>query len=131
MGFFKKTGLPVFLAGMWIGISEFVRNEVIFKSYWLGHYQQLGIDFPDAPVNAAVWMLWSFVFAAVIFSLSRKFSLWQTTALAWVAGFVMMWLVIGNLNVLPISLLVFAVPLSILEAFLAAWICQLIAPTSA
>jgi hypothetical protein len=38
------------------------------------------------------------------------------------AGFVMMWLVIGNLGVLPYGLLFIAVPLSLLEAFLAAFI---------
>ncbi len=34
-------------------------------------------------------------------------------------AFVMMWLVIGNLSVLPYGLLVYAIPLSILESFIA------------
>jgi hypothetical protein len=48
--------------------------------------------------------------------------------LSWVTGFVLMWLVIWNLNVLPFSTLVYAVPLSLLESFLAAYICAKIAP---
>ncbi len=40
----------------------------------------------------------------------------------WIRGFVMIWLVIGNLDVLPMGILPFAIPLSILEAFVASWI---------
>jgi hypothetical protein len=39
--------------------------------------------------------------------------------LAWLVGFALMWVVIGNLGVLPKGILYFAVPLSLLEAFLA------------
>jgi len=36
----------------------------------------------------------------------------------------MMWLVIGNLQVLPYGILPVAVPLSLLEVFLAVWIVK-------
>jgi hypothetical protein len=39
-------------------------------------------------------------------------------------GFVLMWMVIGNLGVLPAAILPVAVPLSMLEAFGAAWIIK-------
>jgi len=39
-------------------------------------------------------------------------------------GFVLMWLVIGNINVLPYGILIFAVPLSVLEAFIATLIIK-------
>ena len=112
------------LATLWISLSEFVRNEYLLKSYWTSHYSQLGLTFPSAPVNGAIWGVWSLVFALVIFVLARKFSQWQTTLLAWVIGFVMMWLVIGNLAVLPFGILPAAIPLSLLEAFLATWIVR-------
>jgi hypothetical protein len=35
-----------------------------------------------------------------------------------------MWVVIWNLNVLPLGLLYFAVPMSLFEAFVAAWIIK-------
>lgn len=80
--------------------------------------------FPDAPINGITWGIWSLIFTAVIFVLSRKFSFLQTAILSWVIGFVMMWLVIGNLGVLPIALLVYALPLSILEVCLAVYIVK-------
>lgn len=126
---FKKTILPIFAATVWISLSEFVRNSLLLRPYWVEHYQSLGLTFPEAPVNGAVWGLWSLCFAIGIYILSRKFSLIQTTFLSWFVGFVYMWLVIGNMGVLPFGILYFAVPLSILEAFLASWIVVRVAPT--
>jgi len=120
----KKTILPVLLATIWISISEFLRNEVLFKSYWTEHYTNMGITFPSEPINGAMWGVWSLLFAISIFVVSRKFNLLESSILAWLYGFVMMWVVLGNLNVLPFGLLLFAVPLSMLEAFLAVWIIK-------
>ena len=120
----KKTILPVLLATVWISISEFLRNEVLFKSYWTEHYTNMGITFPSEPINGAMWGVWSLLFAISIFVVSRKFNLLESSILAWLYGFVMMWVVLGNLNVLPFGLLLFAVPLSMLEAFLAVWIIK-------
>jgi hypothetical protein len=120
----KHTILPVFLATVWISISEFARNEFFVKSFWIKHYQDLGLTFPSQPVNGAVWGIWSFFFACLIFILSKRFTLVQTTLLSWFAGFVMMWIVIGNLGVLPYGLLWCAIPLSMLESFIGALIIK-------
>ncbi|MCB0753836.1 MAG: hypothetical protein KDC52_20360 [Ignavibacteriae bacterium] len=120
----KKTILPILVATIWISISEFVRNEFLLKSYWTGHYENMGLNFPSDPINGAIWGLWSLCFAISIYILSKKFTLIQTTFIAWFVGFVFMWLVIGNLNVLPFGILPFAIPLSILEAFLASLIVK-------
>ena len=119
---FKKAILPILLATVWISISEFLRNEFLVKSYWTAHYESLGLVFPSEPVNGAIWGVWSLLFAIAIFILSRKFSLLQTTFLSWFAGFVLMWVVIGNMGVLPMGILFIAVPLSLLEAFIASYI---------
>ena len=124
MTFAKKTVLPIFLATCWISVSEFVRNEFVLKSYWTEHYQNLGLVFPAEPMNGAIWGLWSMLFAVAIYIFATKFSLWQTTLLAWFVGFVLMWVVIGNLGVLPAGILPTALPLSLLEAFLATWIIK-------
>ncbi|MBN2175667.1 MAG: hypothetical protein JW731_16170 [Bacteroidales bacterium] len=120
----KKTILPILLATIWIIISEFVRNELLFKSYWVDHYQGMGLIFPSEPINGAMWGIWSLAFAIAIFIMAKKFTLAQTTFLAWLVGFVLMWLVIGNMGVLPYGLLWFAVPLSLLEAFIASMIIK-------
>lgn len=107
---------------MWISVSEFVRNEFILKSYWLEHYKNLGIEFPQAPINGAVWGIWSLCFAIVIFINSKKYNYLITSLYSWFIAFVMMWLVIGNLSVLPLEILIYAIPLSLLESFLASLI---------
>ena len=120
----KKTILPILIATIWISISEFVRNEFLLKSYWTDHYESMGLNFPSEPINRIIWGIWSLCFAISIYIFAKKFTLIQTTFIAWFVGFVFMWLVIGNLNVLPFGILPFAIPLSILEAFLASLIVK-------
>ena len=120
----KKTILPVLLAAVWISLSEFVRNEFIVKSFWIRHYHDLGLTFPSEPINGAVWGIWSLLFAVAIFIIAKKFTMIQTTFISWFFAFVMMWVAIGNLGVLPYSLLWYAVPLSILESFIATLIIK-------
>lgn len=118
----KKAILPIFLSSVWISISEFVRNTFLLHNFWLEHYSKMGLTFPEENLNGALWALWSLCFAIVIYILKQKFNLIQTTFLAWFIGFIMMWIVIGNLGVLPSGILVIAIPLSMLETFLAAYI---------
>lgn len=125
-----KRALAVLAATVWISVSEFVRNQFLVQSHWVEHYRDMGLNFPSEPVNGAVWGVWSLVFALVIYSISRRFSFLHTTILSWVIGFVMMWIVIGNLGVLPYGILPLAIPLSILEAVVAAWIILKISPVS-
>lgn len=120
----KKNLLAVILSTIWISISEFVRNEFLIKSYWTEHYEGLGLVFPSEPINGAIWGIWSLCYAITIFFVAKKFNLWQTTWLSWFFGFVLMWLVIGNMGVLPFGILPFAIPLSFLEAFIASLIIK-------
>lgn len=69
----KKTILPALLATVWISISGFVRNELLLKSFWVEHYEKLGIVFPSEPINGIVWGLWSFLFAISIIIISPKY----------------------------------------------------------
>ena len=126
----RNTVLPIILATIWISISEFVRNELLLKSYWTEHYQNMGLVFPSEPINGAVWGLWSFLFAITIYLIAKKFSLLQTTFLSWFVAFVLMWVVTGNMGVLPYEILYFAIPLSLLEAFLASFIIHKMTKTN-
>jgi len=121
---YLKSAAAILIATIWISISEFIRNEFIVKSYWTKHFQSLGLTFPSESINGAVWGIWSLLFAITIYFIAKKFNLIQTTVLSWFAGFVLMWVVIGNLGVLPYGLLVYAIPLSVLEAFIAALIIK-------
>jgi hypothetical protein len=122
MHFLKRTVLPILLATIWISMSEFVRNSFLVHTSWLEHYDSLGLVFPETPANGVVWGIWSLCFAVGIYVISTKFSLLQTTLLAWFSGFVWMWLVVGNMGVLPLEILYIALPLSILESFIASLI---------
>jgi len=123
-----KSILAILAATVWISISEFVRNEFLLKNYWIDHYQNLGLTFPSEPINGAVWGLWSFLFAIGIYIINRKFNLLSTTLIAWFVGFVLMWVVTWNMMVFPLVILSFAIPLSLLEAYLATFIIEKIAP---
>lgn len=118
----KKTFLPILLATVWISVSEFFRNEFLLKSYWTEHYTNLGLTFPSEPINGAIWGLWSLLYAIGIFLISKGFSLVQTVLISWLMGFVLMWVVTANMAVLPLSILWYAIPLSVLEAFVASFI---------
>jgi len=113
----------IILTGIWINASEFLRNNVLLKTYWTGHYQSLGMTFPSEPKNGMAWIAWGFLFAIAIYLISRKFNFIQTALISWLMAFVLMWVVAWNLNVLPISILFYAVPLSLVEALIGSYIC--------
>lgn len=70
--------LPITLSTLWIGANEFIRNELILKSTWVAHYASLKLDFPDAPINGGIWLVWSLSFASLLYFLSRKYSFRET-----------------------------------------------------
>ena len=122
-----KRIIAVLAAAAWVIANEFVRNQLVLLEEWEAHYAGLGMGFPAAPINGAVWAIWSLLLAVVIHLLSRRFALWETTGLAWTAGFALMWLVIGNLGVLPYGILAIAIPWSMGEVLGAAWIIMRLA----
>jgi len=124
----SRNIMAVILTGIWVDASEFFRNEVLLKKYWIDHYQSLGMTFPSEPKNGMIWVAWGFLFAIGIYIISKKFNLIQTTLISWFMAFVLMWVVTWNLNVLPSAILIYAVPLSLLEAFIGSYICIKMSP---
>lgn len=120
-----KSLVTIVFVGLWINASEFYRNEVLLKSIWVAHFERLGLNVPNAPINAALWMVWGLIFAALIYVLSTRFNGWATAVLAWCFGFVLMWLVMFNLLVLPLGIAAYAVVLSMLEVAVATWLCRI------
>lgn len=117
-----KNTITILATTLWIGFSEFFRNQLLFINTWKDHFNSLGLTFPSEPINGIIWMMWSLVFAVTIFFLSKKLSFVELVIISWIYGFVMMWLVLGNLLVLPSKILVFAVPLSVVEVVVANFI---------
>ena len=122
----KKLALAAVISGIWINLSEFLRNELLFKHYWVRWFEDLGQVFPSSPLNNALWVIWGFLLAAAVAFLARRLTFGETFLLAWTLGFVLMWIVIGNLNVLPHGLLLVAVPWSVVEIAGAVWISRAI-----
>ena len=98
------------------------------KPYWLEFHQNLGIVLPQESINMFIWIIWGFIFASTIFIFSRKFNPWQTALLSWFLLLVMLWVVLWNLNLLPLGIVPIAVPLGWIEAFVAAWIFEKMSP---
>ena len=115
----KKTIASITLAGIWITFFEFLRNEILLKNYWINHFSSIGLDFKTTPLNGVLWTVWSFLLAYLIFSFLEKYSFQKTIWLSWISAFLMMWITIYNLQVLPIILLLFAVPFSLIEVVIA------------
>lgn len=112
------------LAAVWINVSEFFRNELLLKCFWESHFKMLGIAFPSTTVNNFLWVLWCFIFTVLIDQISKKFTILKTTLISWGFAFPMMWIVIYNLNVMPTKIITLAIPLSLLETFIAAKILE-------
>ena len=124
----RSTIIPVVSAGVWISVSEVFRNEVLLKGLWVDHYASLGLVLPSEAINGMVWGVWSMAFAASIHVMMTRFAVWETLALAWSVGFLLMWLVTGNMAVLPLGILPIAIPLSLLEVGAAIFLLRRLAP---
>ncbi|MCB9813264.1 MAG: hypothetical protein H6772_02545 [Pseudomonadales bacterium] len=114
----KKIVLALVFTTLWISFSEFLRNELLFKSYWINHFESLGLIFKTLVINGFLWVIWSFCLAFLILKLLQKFSFKETIFLSWIPAFLMMWITMYNLQVLPFTLLLFAIPLSLLEIYI-------------
>lgn len=122
-----RSIIAILLTGIWVNSSEFFRNTILLKTYWSSHYQFLGVTFPYDVMNGIVWLVWGFLFAIAIYWISRKLNLIQTTLACWFMAFVLMWFITWDLT-LPNEILMYAVPLSLLETFIGAYICKQMSP---
>ena len=120
----KKVGLPILLTGIWINISITIGWMLILKSYWVEKYQSLNIVYPLGLMNNIVWMIWGFMLATVIFILSKKFTLVQTTFISWFVAFIMLWVIIWNIGVLPTKMLYFNILNTLFITYIGAVICN-------
>ncbi len=124
MSHLKKTILPILLTGIWINISITIGWILILESYWIEKYQSLDIIFPTGLSNNIVWMIWGFMLATLTFILLKKFTVLHTAFLAWFVAFVMMWVVVWNVGILPTGMLLFNIPYSLLVTFIGVLICK-------
>ena len=119
----KKPLLAILAAWIWMNVNEFVRNELVVKHLWVEGFDAIGLGFPSSPVNGAVWGLWALIFIAMLSWLCTRFSVLESCLIAWFTGFVLMWIALWNMGVLPENIIYWAVPWSFIEVYVAAFIC--------
>ncbi len=119
-----RTVVAVLAITAWISVHEFVRNQVVLVEHWTAHYAGLGLAFPAAPLNGAVWGLWALLFAVAVVWLAQRYTLWAVGLTAWGVGFGLLGGGIGNPGGAPGGLLPVALAWSLVEAFGAAWIAH-------
>ena len=73
----RRDLFAMLIATIWSVLSEFFRNEILFKQIWTSHFQSLGLQFPAAPINGLVWVLWSLAFVVGLRIILTRFSLVQ------------------------------------------------------
>ena len=120
----KRFWIAVVASGMWMNLSEFIRNEFVIKHVWIKGFEEIGLSFPSAPVNGLVWVIWTFIFCAVLTTLNMRFNALRSTIICWVTGFGLLWIAMWNIGILPKGILYWAVPWSFVEVYVAAFICN-------
>ncbi len=119
-----RTILAILASTVWISIHEFLRNQLLLIAHWTDHYEGMGLTFPGEPLNGAMWGIWALCFSIALLIVAKRYTLVETAAIGWLVGFVLMWIVVGNLGVLPFSVLPYAIPWSMVEVFGAVWLLK-------
>jgi hypothetical protein len=123
-----KSPWQVLLLAVWINLSETVRWVLCSQPKFETLYRNMGRELPNGPINGILWMIWGVLIACLVFILSKKFTLFQTTIITWVTVFVMIWIALWNYAILPLDILLVAAPLSLFEIFIAALISKKLQP---
>ena len=112
---FKTAIWHIILISLWINISETARWILFSQSHFMKHYHSLNLALPFGPLVLILWLLWGISLSAIIYIISKKFSLLQTTLVIWIMAFPMLWIALYNLNVLPTSMLLLVIPASFIS----------------
>lgn len=78
----SRVVLAILAAGIWMNLSEFVRNELLVRELWINGFSAIGLSFPSDPVNGAVWGVWTFIFVTVLVLLTRTLGVIRSTLMS-------------------------------------------------
>jgi hypothetical protein len=123
MANFKKAIWQILLVSLWINIFETLRWMLFAKPDIDMHFKAVNLVLPNEPINNILWLIWGIIIAVMIFIISKKFKVFQTTFIVWITVYVMHWIALWNMAVLPINILWLAVPLTFINIFVGALIC--------
>ena len=120
---FKKTIWQILLVSLWINVYETLRWMLFAKPDIDRYFKTANIVLPNGVINNILWLIWGIIIAVIIFIISKKFKVLQTTFIVWITVYVMHWIALWNFAVLPINILLLAVPLTFINVFVGALIC--------
>jgi hypothetical protein len=124
MANFKKALWQILLVSLWINISETLRWMILAKPDIDNHFKAVNLVLPDEPINYILWSVWGVIIAVMIFVISKKYKVLQTTFIVWIIVYVTHWIALWNFSVLPLNILWLAVPLTFINVFVGTSICS-------
>lgn len=124
MSNFKKTIWQILLVSLWINIFETLRWVLFAKPLIDDHFKAANLVLPNEPINNLFWLIWGIIIAVMIYIISKKFSVLQTTFIVWIIVYVTHWIALWNFSVFPMNVLWLAVPLTFINIFVGAFICS-------
>ena len=120
----KKAIWEILLVSIWINIFETLRWMLFAKPEIDMHFKAANLVLPNEPINNLLWLIWGIIIAVMIFIVSKKFKVLQTTFIVWITVYVMHWIALWNMAVLPINILWLAVPLTFINVLVGALISK-------
>ena len=120
---FKKASWQILLVSLWINIFESLRWMLFAKPDIDMHFKTANLVLPNQPINNILWLVWGIIIAVMIFIISKKYKVVQTTFIVWITVYVMHWIALWNFAVLPINILWLAIPLTFINVLVGAFIC--------
>lgn len=121
---YLKTIWQIFLVSIWLNIFETLRWMLFAKPEIDMHFKAANIVLPNEPINNLLWLIWGIIIAVMVFIVSKKFKVLQTTFIVWITVYVMHWIALWNMAVLPINILWLAVPLTFINVLVGALISK-------
>jgi hypothetical protein len=115
---YQKAIWQILLVSIWINIFETLRWMLFAKPEIDMHFQAVNLVLPNEPINNLLWLIWGIIIAVMIFIVSKKFKVLQTTFIVWITVYVMHWIALWNMAVLPINILWLAVPLTFINVLI-------------
>ena len=119
----RKASWQILLVSLWINIFETLRWMLFAKPDIDMHFKVANIVLPNQPINNILWLIWGIIIAVMIYIISKKFKVLQTTFIVWITVYVMHWIALWNFAVLPINILWLAIPLTFINVLVGAFIC--------
>ncbi|MGL4805001.1 MAG: hypothetical protein ACRCX5_12095 [Bacteroidales bacterium] len=120
---FLRSFISIICVSTWISISEYIRNEILYRQEWIDQYEKTGLLFPE---REYMWILWALLYACFILALTLKFSRWKSIIITWLTGILLMWLTIGYNGTIPLNIFIGILPLSFIESAVSVYLFGLI-----